>query len=198
MHATGKTAIGRLLALLTTGALVLMGTVTLSSSASAEDLEATSDDVIETIEAQPWPEYGLGDQHPDIAAAQHLLVHLGYDPHLDEDAPSEFDGETEASVRAFQGTHGLDEDGRLSGETWEALRQQTFGEFGTGSSGQVVEAVQFLLNAKFHAHLTVDGQYGPTTEGAVTESQDHFDIASDGIAGEVTWRALVTHDDHDR
>lgn len=198
MHATGKTAIGRLLAFLTMGALVLTGTLTLSSSAAAEDLETTSDHVIETIEARPWPEYGFGDQHPDIAAAKHLLVHLGYDPHPDEDAPSEFDGETEASVRAFQAAHDLNEDGRLDGKTWETLGQQTFGEFGTGSSGEAVKAVQFLLNAKFYAHLTLDGRYGPTTEGAVTEAQDHFDIASDGIAGNVTWRALVTYDDYDR
>lgn len=198
MHAKSKTAAGRLMALLTVGALVLMGTVTLSSSASAEDLEATSDDVVGTIEAQPWPGYGLGDQHPDIAAAQHLLVHLGHDPYLDEDAPSEFDGRTEASVQAFQAAHGLHEDGRLNEETWEALRRQTFGEFGTGSNGEVVEAVQFLLNAKFYSHLTVDGRYGPTTEGALTDAQDHFDIASDGIVGKVTWRALVTYDDYDR
>lgn len=198
MHATAKSALGRLTALLMTGSLALMATVALSSSASAEDLRATSDEVVEAIEAQPWPEYGTGDQHPDVAAAKYLLQGQGYDPHLDQDSPSEFDARTEASVSAFQNDHGLHDDGRLNAETWESLRQQAFGEYGPGSTGDAVKATQFLLNAKFYAHIPVDGQYGPNTAGNVTGAQEHFDIAADGIVGPVTWRALVTYDDHDR
>lgn len=188
----------RLTALLATAFLALAGTLTLQSSASAEDVESTSDDVIEAIEAQPWPEYGLGDQSPDIAAATYLLIEHGHDPHLDADSPSEFDAHTEAAVLDYQEANNLHEDGRLNSETWELLRQQTFGEYGPGSSGPVVEAVQFLHSAKFHSHLDVDGQYGEVTEAAVRESQQFFDIGVDGIVGEVTWRALVTFQDYDR
>ncbi|WP_017608004.1 peptidoglycan-binding domain-containing protein [Nocardiopsis xinjiangensis] len=127
MRGKGHTATRRLAALLTMGALVLMGTLTLGSSASAGDLEATSEDAIETIGARPWPAYGLGDQHPDIAAARDLLAHLGHAPPPGEDAQSEFDDRKQTSVRALQAAHGLHEHGRLDAETWEMLRGQTFG-----------------------------------------------------------------------
>ncbi|MBE2997312.1 peptidoglycan-binding protein [Nocardiopsis sp. HNM0947] len=199
MHATARTALGRLMALMMTGALALMATVALSSSVSAEDLENTSDDVIADIEAQDWPEYGLGDQHPDIAAAKYLLQEVGFDPHLSEDAPSEFDGKMEASVSAFQNSRGLEDTGRLDQDTWAALSGEVFGEWGVGSSsGDAVKAIQFLLNAKFYAHHEVDGEYTDLTAGAVTEAQEYFDIAADGIVGPITWRALVTYDDYDR
>ena len=198
MHATAKTALGRLMALLMTGALALMATVALSSSVSAEDLENTSDDVIADIEAQDWPEYGLGDQHPDIAAAKYLLQEIGFDPHLNEDSPSEFDAKTEAAVSAFQNSRGLEDNGRLDQDTWTALSDGVFGEWGLGSSGDAVKAIQFMLNAKFYVHHEVDGEYRDITEGAVTEAQEHFEIAADGIVGPITWRALVTYDDYDR
>lgn len=198
MFSVRNNALTRLAALLTTAFLALAATFTSQSSAFAEDLENTSDEVVEAIETQPWPEYGLGDQGPDIAAAKYLLVEHGFDPHLDEDAPSEFDGHTEAAVLSYQGANALHEDGRLNSETWELLRQQTFGEYGPGNSGPVVKAVQFLLNAKFQAHIPVDGEYGEVTEGVVYDAQEHFEIRADGIVGELTWRALVTYQDHDR
>ncbi|RKS09797.1 peptidoglycan hydrolase-like protein with peptidoglycan-binding domain [Nocardiopsis sp. Huas11] len=190
--------LGRLTALITAGLLAMTVCVAFTSPASADDLNATSDDTLAEIEGAPWPEYGLGDADVDIAAAKLLLIHHGYDPHMDADRPIDFDAKMEASVNAYQVAGDLAETGRLDAETWLLLREQTFGEFGPGTSGPVVEAVQRLLNAKFAHHLATDGVYGPATEAAVRDAQEHFGIGVDGITGSYTFRALITYQDYDR
>lgn len=186
----------RLMPLLATASLA--PTVMFTLQPIAKDLENTSDETIAAIEAEPWPEYELGDRNPDITAAEHLLVEHGFDPHPNEDTPGEFDDHTEAAVLNYQEANDLHTDGELNSQTWELLREQTFGEYGPGTSGPVGKAIQTLLNAKFQAHISDDGEYGETTRAVVHEAQEHFEIHADGIVGEVTWRALVTYQDHDR
>ena len=53
-----------------------------------------------------------------------------------------------------------------------------------------VPALQFLLCARGHP-VVVDGIFGPRTGEAVRTFQRSRNLAADGIAGPLTWRALV-------
>ncbi|MGQ4271519.1 peptidoglycan-binding domain-containing protein [Nocardiopsis changdeensis] len=185
----------RITALLAAALLATAAALTGASAASADDLAATSDDTLAEIEATPWPEYSMGDVDADILAAKLLITEQGFDPGAED---AEFDGEFRAAVLNYQAANDLEDSGTLNAETWLLLREQTFGEYGPGSRGNVVRAVQHLINAKFEAHLGVDGIYGPDTEDAVRWVQDFFGIGVDGITGEYTFRALVTYQDYDR
>ena len=59
------------------------------------------------------------------------------------------------------------------------------------SIGGPVKAVQAILNAEAGAGLTVDGVFGPATEGAVKAWQAFWHITEDGIVGPETWATLV-------
>ncbi|AUB40199.1 Peptidoglycan-binding [Nostoc flagelliforme CCNUN1] len=59
-----------------------------------------------------------------------------------------------------------------------------------GSSGVAVRALQRLLVAKGYA-VRVDGIYGALTETAVKAFQNQQNLATDGVVGKQTWRALT-------
>lgn len=59
-----------------------------------------------------------------------------------------------------------------------------------GATGETVRTIQYLLNAN-GASLTVDGDFGPLTEAAVTAFQNNLGLVADGIVGDATWAALV-------
>ncbi len=59
-----------------------------------------------------------------------------------------------------------------------------------GDYGNSVKALQVFLNYR-GAGLTIDGDFGPTTEARVIEFQrSSIELAADGIVGPQTWRAL--------
>ncbi|HEV2761003.1 MAG TPA: peptidoglycan-binding protein [Acidimicrobiales bacterium] len=58
-----------------------------------------------------------GSDGPDVVRLQRLLTEAGFPC----DADGDFGGRTEKQVRAFQAAHGLDVDGVVGGQTWEAL-----------------------------------------------------------------------------
>jgi GH25 family lysozyme M1 (1,4-beta-N-acetylmuramidase) len=68
------------------------------------------------------------------------------------------------------------------GGDWPIVRQ--------GQSGRQVTTVQYLLNAH-GSSLTVDGQFGAGTRGAVVSFQSSKALTADGIVGANTWQALV-------
>ncbi|MCC5600414.1 peptidoglycan-binding domain-containing protein [Nostoc favosum] len=59
-----------------------------------------------------------------------------------------------------------------------------------GSSGVAVRALQRLLVANGYA-VRVDGIYGALTESAVKAFQNQQNLATDGVVGQQTWRALT-------
>ena len=59
-----------------------------------------------------------------------------------------------------------------------------------GSSGDLVEELQVILNAKYGADLDVDGKFGAKTEAAVKAFQKSKGLTVDGICGPKTWAAL--------
>ena len=53
-----------------------------------------------------------------------------------------------------------------------------------------VPTLQHLLRAHGHA-VTVDGEFGPRTDGAVRLFQQRRHLTSDGVVGPQTWRAMI-------
>jgi N-acetylmuramoyl-L-alanine amidase/Putative peptidoglycan binding domain len=60
-----------------------------------------------------------------------------------------------------------------------------------GSSGWQVKRLQTLLNEAGFDAGEEDGKFGPNTERAVKELQRASDLDPDGIAGPLTWRAVM-------
>jgi peptidoglycan hydrolase-like protein with peptidoglycan-binding domain len=60
-----------------------------------------------------------------------------------------------------------------------------------GANGERVVAIQYLLNQRIGAHLTVDGKFGKQTEAAVRDFQKKFKLTVDGKVGTQTWAALI-------
>ncbi len=63
-----------------------------------------------------------------------------------------------------------------------------------GSFGETVEMLQRTLNARLEPspQLSVDGDFGPGTEGAVRQFQESKQLAATGIVDRETWKALGT------
>lgn len=160
----------------------------------------TDPEVIAEIQAEEWPEYSIGDENIDVSAAKHQLDYLGYDlANLD----NAFDESVQDRVEEFQEDHGLDVDepGTLDQETWDQLTEEAFDggdkAWVLGDTGPVVEMIQTQMNAKYIAHIKVDGHYGPETEQAVEAAQQHHDIDDDGKYGPLTFEAAVKYQDYD-
>jgi GH25 family lysozyme M1 (1,4-beta-N-acetylmuramidase) len=65
---------------------------------------------------------------------------------------------------------------------------------GSGGAGQqpLVQRLQRRLNALEHVGLTVDGDFGATTDKAVRAFQRSRRLRADGVVGATTWQALGT------
>ncbi|SNY37045.1 Peptidoglycan-binding (PGRP) domain of peptidoglycan hydrolases-containing protein [Paractinoplanes atraurantiacus] len=68
-------------------------------------------------------------------------------------------------------------------QPWPLVRQ--------GDKAHPVPSLQYHLRARGHT-VTVDGDFGPRTDAAVRAFQQSKGLAVDGIAGPLTWKALVT------
>ena len=102
-----------------------------------------------------------------------------------------FGAKTRTAVIAFQRAHHLTADGAAGAQTWAAL----IATVKLGSTGFAVRAVQDQANyrvAKFGYKIAVDGIFGPTTQLFTRAFQLSAGLASDGVVGTLTWRALVT------
>ena len=67
-------------------------------------------------------------------------------------------------------------------QPWPTLRR--------ADKAHPVPTLQHLLRAHGHA-VTVDGEFGPRTDGAVRLFQQRMHLTSDGVVGPKTWRAIV-------
>ena len=137
--------------------------------------------------------YGRPGGSARVRALQERLRTLGH-------KPGPVDGLygplTEAAVERFQTTAGLAIDGVAGRHTLRALRAewpQPVGR-GAGYGGQggsvQVRAVQRHLRTVDARPGPVDGLFGPRTEAAVMRFQSNTGLATDGVVGSHTWRAL--------
>ena len=142
----------------------------------------------------PWPVVKAGDRDHPIKTLQYLLRARGHSVAVD----GVFGPQTEAAVKAFQASKGLNADGIVGPVTWPALVVTVK----KGSQGDAVRGVQEEfqfrnLSGDPSKEPTVDGIFGPQTDAAVRGFQHalSLDIPSvvvDGIVGPVTWQALVS------
>ena len=129
-----------------------------------------------------------------------------------------FDANTENSVRAFQRTFNLLEDGKIGRNTWNRISQISSGiiklselngegeriglsptpptsTIRQGNTGADVIHAQFLLDfiAQFYSDINaplMDASFGPGTTQAVRAFQRRFGLTADGVVGPNTWRRM--------
>ena len=123
-----------------------------------------------------------------------------------------FGPSTRRAVAAFQRYFGLTDDGVVGRATWNKLREVYTdiandllaenlrpGEFPgvlrRGASGRAVRELQYYLYL-MHAYdpavpaVTIDGQFGSSTEAAVRAYQRLAGLTADGVVGRATWENL--------
>jgi|SRR6185437_2247198 peptidoglycan hydrolase-like protein with peptidoglycan-binding domain len=142
-----------------------------------------------TLKAWPVLRQGANSTWPKVTvrSLQYLLdAHGAKVP-----ADGVFGAKTKAAVVAFQRARHLAADGVAGAQTWGALITTVK----LGSTGYAVRAVQDQADyriAKYHYSIAVDGIFGPTTQLFTRAFQLSAGLASDGVVGALTWRALVT------
>ncbi len=162
-----------------------------------------------------------GSRGPNVVRAQVMLNRIGRNypaiPRISS-VDGIFGPQTENAVRAFQRIFGLTVDGIIGKATWYRLVRlyvgvnslaelesegQTFyavnwqdpGLLQSGSRGQSVRQLQFMLRVLSEyidsiPTLQEDGIFGPRTQEAVVAFQRFAGLTPDGIVGPATWRAL--------
>lgn len=162
----------------------------------------------------------VGSRGPSVVQAQVMLNRVGENyPAIPRVATDGIFGElTEAAVRRFQEIFDLTPDGIIGEATWYQLvrlyvgvtnlaelesQGQTFyainwqapNNLQSGSRGQKVSQLQYMLNvmAEYVSSIppvAVDGIFGPRTQEAVRAFQRFSGLPEDGIVGPQTWNAL--------
>ena len=165
-----------------------------------------------------------GSRGPSVVQMQVMLNRIGQNypaiPRISS-ADGIFGQQTENAVRAFQRIFDLTEDGIVGKSTWyqmvrlyvgvtrlaelesegqrfAGISWQSPGNLQSGSSGQSVRQLQYMLNvvSEFVSSIPTvaeDGIFGPATQNAVRAFQQFAGLTVDGIVGPVTWNTL-----HDR
>ena len=108
---------------------------------------------------------------------------------------------TEARVEEYQKSKGLTVNGVVDDAVWNALMGKSSSSGSTTTSplekyvdvtlrlwsrGDAVKALQKALGG-----LTVDGVFGPLTEGRVKEYQKSKGMSQTGVVGSAVWKALI-------
>ena len=162
----------------------------------------------------------VGSRGPSVVQAQVMLNRVGQNyPAIPRVATDGIFGErTEAAVRRFQEIFDLTPDGIIGKATWYQLvrlyvgvtnlaelesQGQTFyainwqapNNLQSGSRGQQVSQVQYMLNVMAEyvpsiPPVAVDGIFGPRTRESVLAFQRFAGLPEDGIVGPQTWNAL--------
>lgn len=129
-----------------------------------------------------WSSLDPGAQGARVRSVQHLMTRRGWTLVADGD----YGPVSVGAVKKFQSSRGLVADGQVGPLTWSALVYS----LRQGNSGAHVRGLQVALN-KRSAGLLVDGDFGSVTNSAVRTFQSVNRLTVDGVAGPVTWRALV-------
>lgn len=206
-------------ALLTAG-LVAGGTLA-ATSASADEQPIEPADAPEIMERPWPAYPDDAETHTNIVVATTYLHHQTDEdglPYWGEPPTNTFNEDLREVLKVYQDDHELGEHGELQEEmwghfsdiqfdfnttraTWGPPESQNFYTVGDGGPG--VEALQSLLiHQRYLDADGLDGEFGEDTRDAVIGFQTDVvcDEASigvnvsdciDGLAGEVTWRALV-------
>lgn len=130
----------------------------------------------------PWRTVSAGDGRANlVTGVQHLLRHAGHSIAAD----GIFGPATEAAVRSVQASVGLPTTGEVDRDTWTHVVVTT----GRGDSGEAVMGIQATQLGAWidETPLSVDGIFGPDTEGRVFRFQGLWGLTLDGLAGQEVW-----------
>ena len=137
--------------------------------------------------------YGRSEGSARVRVLQQRLSTLGQQP-----GPVDglYGPLTEAAVKRFQSSAGLQVDGIAGPKTLKALRSRwpqpvrRGAGYGQRGGSDQVRAVQRRLRTADQQPGPVDGVFGPRTEAAVIRFQSTAGLAADGVVGQYTWRSL--------
>ncbi|MFO0598281.1 MAG: peptidoglycan-binding protein [Myxococcaceae bacterium] len=141
-------------------------------------------------------ELGVGSSGAEVTELQQLLARAGVPTGpIDGD----FGPMTQAAVRRFQQSRGLQVDGIAGAQTLNALRRTSSpspapstvspGSLRMGDFGAEVERLQRSL-VRAGVDTSVDGAFGPETRSAVVRFQRQKGLNADGVVNASTWQAL--------
>lgn len=192
-----RTRIGvTMLACAVGGGVALAGTASAEPAGSVAGVSLASSAPASSLPA--WPVLSrnrVTNVQSTVKSMQYLLSAHG--AHLSVDGI--FGAQTDAAVRAFQGSHGLVVDGVVGEQTWLKLIVTVR----KGDVGPAVKAVQETWSwrtvdgtTNSPPRLAIDGVFGSMTDQWVRDFQQTLsytiDTPVDGIVGPVTWRAMMT------
>jgi len=152
-----------------------------------------------------------GSKGDDVRTLQSKLNELGYSLTVD----GAFGPKTEASVKQYQQSKGLDVDGIVGPKTWAALMEESSSgappadtpsqdnsstvtpdpsisitlPVKQGMRGENVKLVQQALK-NYGQTMDVDGIFGSKTKAGVVSFQQANSLEADGIVGSRTWAVL--------
>lgn len=172
------------------------------------------------VPSYPGTPLRRGSRGPDVVQMQVMLNRIGQNypaiPRVTADGI--FGQQTENTVRAFQRIFNLTEDGIVGRSSWyqmvrlyvgvtrlaelesegqrfAGISWQAPASLQSGSSGQSVRQLQYMLNvvAQFVNSIPTvaeDGIFGEATQNAVRAFQRFAGLTVDGVVGPATWNAL--------
>ena len=173
------------------------------------------------VPSYPGTPLRRGSRGPDVVQMQVMLNRIGQNyPAIPRINPVDgiFGQQTENAVRAFQRIFNLTEDGIVGKSSWyqmvrlyvgvtrlaelesegqrfSGISWQAPANLQSGSSGQSVRQLQYMLNvvSEFVSSIPTvaeDGIFGVATQAAVRAFQRFAGLTVDGIVGPATWNAL--------
>ena len=159
-----------------------------------------------------WPGHVLsrGSQSSEVARVQEYLnaLRAKYPTLTSVTVDGKYGSGTETTVKQYQAIAGLQIDGKVGRNTWDALIGAYNAAFGgsadtwpgitlrPGDSSQDIRHMQQRLNevARLYTGIntqTVDGKYGGNMSAAVRRFQHQFGLSSDALLGKSTWNKIV-------
>lgn len=151
--------------------------------------------LITVPEVVPMPEFlRVGDQHPSVAALQERLMDLGF---MDFDEPTDYYGTmTERAVKIFQRQNKLAQDGIVGGSTYQAIMSPDAKHYAAqnGDAGDDITRIQERLYELGYlaSESMLTGNFGDSTEAAVTKLQEVNGLEQDGKVGQKTLNLLYS------
>ncbi|HEX8734073.1 MAG TPA: peptidoglycan-binding protein [Pyrinomonadaceae bacterium] len=136
-----------------------------------------------------------GENGRAVEALQDRLIRLGLMTEAQQrTGPGIFGPKTEAAVKAFQRSVGLNPSGRFDNATRSAMNKIFSGDIERGARGSIVRQMQEkLVRLGYMTRAQVNtgpGIFGPKTEAALRRFQAEHGLTRDGIYGPNTFRAL--------
>ena len=174
---------------------------------------------ISELETTYETELKLGDSSRNVYVLQYYLAYISlFYPTVSQPATDgDFGQLTDASVRSYQETFGINITGVVDETTWNSI-QNTYYELLSrfpydysdglilpypgrvlriGVEGNDVRAIQQYLNYISNTYtdipkISVDGSYGPSTASAVNKFVEHFNLPnSQGRVNAQVWNAII-------